>query len=107
MKYLSKDSILNVLILISALFFLFGCSGTKPATKPTPTEQPTTERQPKEGRTGRETSIKTRDSYSCETFTTSTTSTLSNSKSNAHTSSSCNEGRMDRCESAPGTRNEL
>ena len=48
MKYLSKSSILNVLILISALFFLFGCSGTKPATKPTPAEQTTTEQPKKE-----------------------------------------------------------
>ena len=48
MKYLSKRSILNVLILISALSFLFGCSGTKPATKPTPAEQPTTEQPKKE-----------------------------------------------------------
>ena len=48
MKYFSKSSILNVLILISALSFLFGCSGTKPATKPTPAEQPTTEQPKKE-----------------------------------------------------------
>ena len=48
MKYLSKGSILNVLILISALFFLFDCSGTKPTTKPTPIEQPTTEQPKKE-----------------------------------------------------------
>jgi LasA protease len=48
MKYLSKGSVLNVVILMTALFFLFGCSGTKPATKPTPTEQPTTEKAKKE-----------------------------------------------------------
>ncbi len=46
MKYLSKGSIPNVLILISALFFLFGCSWMKPAAKPAPSAEPTTE-QPK------------------------------------------------------------
>jgi hypothetical protein len=50
MKYLSNGFISNalILILISALFFLFGCSGTKPATKPTPAAQPTTEQPKKE-----------------------------------------------------------
>jgi uncharacterized protein YgiM (DUF1202 family) len=47
MKYLFKPFIPNVLILILALFFLFGCSGTKPATKPNVSVQPTTE-QPEE-----------------------------------------------------------
>jgi uncharacterized protein YgiM (DUF1202 family) len=45
MKYLPKCSILNALILISFLFFLFDCSGTKPSTKSTPTGQPTTDQQ--------------------------------------------------------------
>jgi len=48
MKYLSKAFVSNVVILMTALFFLFGCSGTKPATKPTPTEQPTAEKAKKE-----------------------------------------------------------
>jgi hypothetical protein len=48
MRYVSKPSIRNALILILALFFLFGCSGTKPATKPTSSAQPTTEQSKKE-----------------------------------------------------------
>jgi uncharacterized protein YgiM (DUF1202 family) len=47
MKYLFKGFISNVLILILALFFLFACSETKPATKSNVSVQPTTE-QPKE-----------------------------------------------------------
>jgi len=43
MKYLLKGFIPNVLILISALFFLFGCSQTKPATKSNVSVEPTTE----------------------------------------------------------------
>lgn len=53
MNYLSKGSISNFLIWISVLFFFFGCSEIKSATKPSSSTTPTTQ-QPK----GRETSAK-------------------------------------------------
>jgi len=41
MKYLPKNSILNILIFISTLFFLFACASVQPTTEPTPPVKPT------------------------------------------------------------------
>ena len=48
MKYFSRGFVLNILILISSVFFLFGCSSTKPAEKSTSVPEPTIEKTQKE-----------------------------------------------------------